>query len=58
MMREQLAVLHKMVLDTVRQDPVCRRFMTVPGVGRWSRSHRWISRTDLSIRGKLARTWD
>lgn len=33
MMREQLAVLHKMVLDTVRQDPVCRRFMTVPGVG-------------------------
>ncbi|WP_337847903.1 IS110 family transposase [Sphingomonas sp.] len=32
-MREQLAVLHKMVLDAVRQDPVCRRFMTVPGVG-------------------------
>jgi transposase len=32
-MREQLAILHKMVLDTVRHDPVCRRFMTVPGVG-------------------------
>jgi transposase len=32
-MREQLAVLHKMVLDTVRHDPVCRRLMTVPGVG-------------------------
>jgi transposase len=32
-MRQQLAALHKMVLATVRQDPVCRRFMTVPGVG-------------------------
>lgn len=32
-MREQLAVLHKMLLDMVRDDPVCRRFMTVPGVG-------------------------
>jgi transposase len=32
-MREQLAVLHKMVLDTVRHDPVCKRLMTVPGVG-------------------------
>lgn len=26
-------VLHKMVLDAVRADPVCRRLMTVPGVG-------------------------
>ncbi len=25
--------LHKFVLDIVRKDPVCRRFMTVPGVG-------------------------
>ena len=32
-MRQQLAVLHKMLLDRVRHDPVCRRFMTVPGVG-------------------------
>jgi transposase len=32
-MRQQLAVLHKMLLDTVREDPVCRRFMTAPGVG-------------------------
>jgi transposase len=28
-----LAVLHKMLLDTVRDDPVCRRLMTAPGVG-------------------------
>src|ERR1700726_4239053 len=32
-MRQQFATLHKMLLDTVRHDPVCRRFMTVPGVG-------------------------
>lgn len=32
-MRQQLAILHKMLLNMVRADPVCRRFMTVPGVG-------------------------
>ena len=32
-MRQQLAVLHKMLLDVVRGDPVCRRLMTAPGVG-------------------------
>jgi transposase len=32
-LREQLAKLHKMLLDTVRTDPVCRRLMTAPGVG-------------------------
>ncbi len=32
-MRQQFAVLHKMLLDMVRSDPVCRRLMTAPGVG-------------------------
>jgi transposase len=32
-MRQQFAVLHKMLLDTVRYEPVCQRFMTAPGVG-------------------------
>jgi transposase len=32
-MRQQFAVLHKMLLDAVRDDPVCRRLMTAPGVG-------------------------
>jgi transposase len=32
-LREQFAVLHKMLLGLVRQDPVCRRSMTAPGVG-------------------------
>jgi transposase len=31
-MRQQLAVLHKMLLDRVRDDLVCRRLMTAPGV--------------------------
>ena len=32
-LREQFAVLHRMLLGHVRQDPVCRRLMTAPGVG-------------------------
>jgi transposase len=32
-MQEQLAKLYKMVLDQVRSDKLCRRLMTVPGVG-------------------------
>jgi transposase len=32
-LREQFAVLHKMVLDRVRSDSLCRRLMTAPGVG-------------------------
>jgi transposase len=32
-LREQFALLHKMVLDRVRGDRLCRRLMTVPGVG-------------------------
>ena len=32
-LREQFAVLHRMLLGLVRHDPVCRRLMTAPGVG-------------------------
>src|SRR5262249_18279326 len=32
-LQQQLALLHKMVLDRVRSDRLCRRLMTVPGVG-------------------------
>ena len=32
-MRQQLATLHKLLLNAVRVNTVCRRFMTVPGVG-------------------------
>lgn len=32
-LRTELAKLHKMLLDAVRVDPVCRRLMTAPGVG-------------------------
>ena len=29
----EFARLHRMVLEVVRDDPLCRRFMTIPGVG-------------------------
>jgi transposase len=32
-LREQLGVLHRRLLAVVRQDEVCRRPMTIPGVG-------------------------
>jgi transposase len=32
-LREQIAVLHHRLLAVVRDDEVCRRLMTVPGVG-------------------------
>src|SRR5271154_4559445 len=32
-LRQQFTVLDKMLLDTVRHDPICRRLMTAPGVG-------------------------
>jgi transposase len=32
-LRQQCAVLHKMMLDRVRKDETCRRLMTIPGVG-------------------------
>jgi transposase len=32
-LREQVAVLHRRLLAVVRDDEVCRRLMTVPGVG-------------------------
>jgi transposase len=32
-LREQTGVLHRRLLAVVRDDDVCRRLMTVPGVG-------------------------
>ncbi len=32
-LREQIAILHRRLLAIVRDDEVCRRLMTVPGVG-------------------------
>jgi transposase len=32
-LREQIGVLHRRLLAVVRDDDVCRRLMTVPGVG-------------------------
>jgi transposase len=32
-LREQIGILHRRLLAVVRNDDVCRRLMTVPGVG-------------------------
>ena len=32
-LREQVAILHRMLVNTARADDVCRRLMTIPGVG-------------------------
>lgn len=32
-LRDQCAVLHRMLLQLIRKDEVCRRLMTIPGVG-------------------------
>jgi transposase len=32
-LREQVRKLHRKLLSIVREDKVCRRLMTVPGVG-------------------------
>src|SRR6516162_3754781 len=32
-LRQQLGILHRRLLAVVREDAVCRRLMTVPGVG-------------------------
>jgi transposase len=37
-LRAEFHALHRAVLAIVREDAVCRRLMTVPGVGAWWRS--------------------
>ncbi|WP_442207290.1 IS110 family transposase [Rhizobium sp. YAF28] len=39
-LRQQCAVLHKMLLETVRKDRTCRRLMTIPGGGHLRYHHR------------------
>src|ERR1700736_4289764 len=36
-LREQIVILHRRLLAIVRDDEVCRRLMTTPGVGPWWR---------------------
>jgi transposase len=38
--REQLGILHRRLLAIVRDDDVCRRLMTVPGVGPVALTYR------------------
>ena len=36
-LREQIVILHRRLLAIVRNDEVCQRLMTTPGVARWWR---------------------
>jgi transposase len=66
-LREQIGVLHRRLLAVVRDDEVCRRLMTVPGVGpvvaltyrasidvpaRFRRSKSVGARRHLAVRGR------
>src|SRR4051795_1994520 len=42
-LREQFALMHEMLLDLVRDEPVCRRLMTAPGVGAPTAAQRQSS---------------
>ena len=47
-LREQIGILHRRLLTIVREDQVCRRLMTVPGVGP-------VVGADLSCHGRRPR---
>src|SRR5213075_3494444 len=50
-LREQIVILHRRLLAIVRDDEVCRRLMTVPGVGPVvSLTYRDLARLILGAR--------
>ena len=54
-LREQIAVLHRRLLTIVRDDEVCRRLMTIPGVGHVSPN---TAPTDLDFESVAGITHD
>ena len=55
-LREQIVILHRRLLAIVRDDEVCRRLMTVPGVGPVVRHHR-RARSLPKIQGRRRGFW-
>ena len=53
-LREQIVILHRRLLAIVRDDEVCQRLMTTPGVGPVSRFEQHVTRFDWQ-RGLAAR---
>ena len=61
-LREQIAVLHRRLLAIVRDDAVCRRLMTVPGVGPVALARRlavimhriWVDGTEFCWTREIA----
>ena len=60
-LREQLSILHRRLLAIVRDDDVCRRLMTVPGVGPvvalTYRAHRRRARPLPELQGSRGGVW-
>jgi len=60
-LREQIAVLHRRLLTIVRDDEVCRRLMTIPGVGPGGRvdlsRYRRCARSLPQIQIRRCRVW-
>ncbi len=53
-LREQVAKLHRKLLSIVREDEVCRRLMTIPGVGPIT-SLAFIATIDIPARFKSSK---
>jgi transposase len=51
LLREEFTKLHKKVLDLVREDEVCRRLTTIPGVGPLSPSLIFIRQPSIFLSG-------
>ena len=59
-LREQIVILHRRLLAIVRDDEVCRRLMTTPGVGpvvALTYRHRRRARSLPKIQGSRGRVW-
>jgi hypothetical protein len=55
-LREQIGILHRRLLAIVRNDEVCRRLMTVPGVTDLSR-YRRRTRAIPKLQGSRGGVW-
>jgi transposase len=56
-LREQIGILHRRLLAIVRDDEVCRRLMTTPGVGPVVSRHRRRARSLPQIQGGWGGVW-
>src|SRR4051794_8238149 len=56
-LREQIAVLHRRLLAIVKDDEVCRRLMTIPGVRADLSRHRRCAGALSQLQSRWCRVW-